>query len=51
VSNELIGNGRPLYGVVWLQVTPERYMKTVHAMQPELFVVMADEVSCWAAQQ
>lgn len=29
---------------MWLQVTPERYMQAIAALQPDLFVALADEV-------
>lgn len=29
---------------VCIQVTPERYMEVIRAMQPDMFVALADEV-------
>jgi hypothetical protein len=29
-----------------LQVTPERYMQAIAALQPDMYVALADEVRC-----
>jgi hypothetical protein len=31
----------------WMQVTPERYMQAIAALQPDMYVALADEVSCY----